>query len=301
VTNALEHRTDKTLGKGTHFPLGATVTPDGVNFAVYSQHATELLLLLFDEPDADPTDVIQLVNRDKFIWHALVKGIREGHLYGYKARGEYRPEWGLRFNDAKLLLDPYAKAVTGKCRNIDNLLLPYDPRPGAGESVLDTRDKISWFDWTAASRHGDLVDFFRKAIALTRRFPIFQSRRFYLGDDVDADGVPDLTWFGPDLNAPRWEDPGVRTICYQLDAREGGDDDDADRLFVVLNGHFDPQRVTLPPAGPGRAWHRAIDTSLASGEDFAEPRQEIMIDPSDHYLVNPRSCVLLLSLPPARR
>ena len=76
--------------------------------------------------------------RDKFIWHALVKGLRAGQLYGYKARGEYRPEWGLRFNDAKLLLDPYAKAVTGKFRNIDNLLLAYDPQPGA-EERLPTR------------------------------------------------------------------------------------------------------------------------------------------------------------------
>jgi pullulanase/glycogen debranching enzyme len=105
------HRTDKTFRKGTHSPLGATVTPDGVNFAVYSQQATDVFLLLFDEPDADPTDVIQLMNRDRFVSHALVRGIRPGQLYGYKARGEYRPESGLRFNEAKLLLDPYAKAI----------------------------------------------------------------------------------------------------------------------------------------------------------------------------------------------
>ena len=155
-------------------------------------------------------------------------------------------------------------------------------------------NEISWFDWTAASRHEDLFEFFRKAIALTRRFPTLQRRRFYLGTDLDADGVPDLTWFAPDLTAPRWDDAGVRTICCQLDAREGVGDDDADRLFFVLNGHFEPQRVTLPPVESGRAWHRAIDTSLASGDDFAERGQEITIDPSDHYVVNPRSTVLLL-------
>src|SRR5262249_60615733 len=54
-----------------------------------------------------------------------------------------RPEWGLRFNDAKLLLDPYAKAVTGKFRNTDGLLLAYDPQPGAGDRVLDRRDNTA--------------------------------------------------------------------------------------------------------------------------------------------------------------
>jgi len=139
----LKHRTTKTIAKGTHFPLGATLTPDGVNFAIYSKNATEVFLLLFDKPDGEPTDIIQLVNRDKFIWHGFVKGLRAGQLYGYKVRGECRPEWGLRFNEAKLLLDPYAKAVTGKFRNTDNLLLGYDPQPGASDRSPDTRDNTN--------------------------------------------------------------------------------------------------------------------------------------------------------------
>ena len=132
MANPLEHRTTKTVTKGTHYPLGATLTADGVNFAVYSQQATDVFLLLFDKADGDPTDVIRLPERDKFIWHAHVKGVKAGQLYGYKVRGEYRPEFGLRFNDAKLLIDPYAKAVTGKFRNTDNLLLAYDPRARRG-------------------------------------------------------------------------------------------------------------------------------------------------------------------------
>ena len=139
----LKHRTTKSVAKGVNFPLGATLTPDGVNFALYSKNATEVFLLLFDKPDDEPTDIIQLNNRDKFIWHALVKGLKAGQLYGYKVRGEYRPEWGFRFNEAKLLLDPYAKAVTGKFRNVDNLLLAYDPQPGAGERLPDSRDNTT--------------------------------------------------------------------------------------------------------------------------------------------------------------
>src|SRR5262249_30752143 len=136
----LKHRTTKTVVKGTNFSLGASLMPDGVNFALYSKNATEVFLLLFDKADGEPTDIIQLGNRDKFIWHALVKGLKAGQLYGYKVRGEYRPECGIRFNEAKLLLDPYAKAVTGKFRNSNNLLLAYDPQPGAQERVPDSRD-----------------------------------------------------------------------------------------------------------------------------------------------------------------
>jgi len=102
----LEHQTMKIVTRGTHYPLGATLTPTGVNFALYSQHATEVFLLLFDKADDDPTDIIRLEERDRFVWHAHVNDIKAGQLYGYKVRGEYRPEWGLRFNDAKLLLDP---------------------------------------------------------------------------------------------------------------------------------------------------------------------------------------------------
>jgi isoamylase len=136
----LSHRTTKTVVKGREYPLGATVVDGGVNFALYSRNAAAVHLLLFDKPNDQPTDVIELQNRDKFIWHAEVRGVGAGQLYGYKVEGDYRPEWGLRFNDAKLMLDPYAKAVSAKFRNDDNLLLAYEAHPGGGEFVKDTRD-----------------------------------------------------------------------------------------------------------------------------------------------------------------
>src|SRR5215207_8231367 len=102
----LRHRTQRSVTRGRHYPLGATLTPDGANFAVYAQNATGVFLLLFDKPDGEPSDIIQFRERDKFAWHAHVKGVGPGQLYGYKVSGEYRPESGLRFNEAKLLLDP---------------------------------------------------------------------------------------------------------------------------------------------------------------------------------------------------
>ncbi len=114
---------NKTVSKGRYYPLGATLQNDGVNFALYSQHATEVYLLLFDQPDGEPTVTIRLENRTKYIWHCFVRGLTAGQLYGYKVRGEYNPRHGLRFNEHKLLLDPYARAISHKFVNKDNLLL----------------------------------------------------------------------------------------------------------------------------------------------------------------------------------
>src|ERR1017187_4994592 len=93
---SLEHRTTKTVEPGSPFPLGATPGADGVNFAIYSKHATEVFLLLFDTADGQPSDVIQLRDRDKLIWHTRVKGLRAGQLYGYKVRGVEQQQEYLR-------------------------------------------------------------------------------------------------------------------------------------------------------------------------------------------------------------
>jgi glycogen operon protein len=78
---------------------------------------------------------------------------------------------------------------------------------GGNNNAYCQDNKISWFDWTAVARNRDLIEFFRKVIAFTRRFPVLQRRRFYLGKDLDDDGVPDLAWYGPDRAEPRWHDP----------------------------------------------------------------------------------------------
>jgi glycogen operon protein len=159
-------------------------------------------------------------------------------------------------------------------------------------------NEISWFDWTMLPKNSEIFEFFRKLIAFTRRFPILQRRKFFLGENLDADRVPDLTWFAPNLGSPNWQDTEARTLCYQLDASEDGADMGVGRLFFVLNGDFKPQWVNLPPLDAGLHWHRAIDTSLLSGEDFTDPGREILIDPPDHYIANPRSTVVLLAFQP---
>jgi isoamylase len=141
MTFILRHSTSKKISKGLFYPLGATLVPEGVNFAIYSQNASDVFLLLFESADAlEPTDVIRLENRTRYIWHACVHGIKAGQCYGYKVRGDFRPQDGMRFNENKLLIDPYAKALTCKCRNTGNLLLSYDPASPDLDKSFDTRD-----------------------------------------------------------------------------------------------------------------------------------------------------------------
>lgn len=132
--------TTRRLSPGAPHPLGATLRDGGVNFALFSQHATSVRLLLFDAPDGDPTDTIPLTQRTKFIWHGFVHGLREGQLYGFVVDGPFEPSRGFRFNRHKLLLDPYAKAISHKPRNLDNLLLAYDPESPDPDRSLDIRE-----------------------------------------------------------------------------------------------------------------------------------------------------------------
>ncbi len=74
--------------------------------------------------------------------------------------------------------------------------------------------------------------FFRKAIAFTRRYTILQRRKFSLGIDLDADDIPDLSWFGSDSRPPDWFDPELRTICLRLDG--GEEESQAGRYFLYL-------------------------------------------------------------------
>jgi len=86
----LKHRTTKRVATGKKYPLGAALQGDGVNFAVYSKHAAEVFLLLFDRSDGEPTDIIKkLAKRDKFIWHEFARTQR-GNNNAYCQDNEIR-------------------------------------------------------------------------------------------------------------------------------------------------------------------------------------------------------------------
>jgi isoamylase len=107
---------ENSISEGSPFPLGATWTGEGVNFALFSAHATKVELCLFDDKGEQELTRIELPEYTDEVWHVFVEGLRPGAVYGYRVHGPYAPEAGHRFNPNKLLLDPYAKAHVGELK-----------------------------------------------------------------------------------------------------------------------------------------------------------------------------------------
>jgi len=101
---------------GKPYPLGATLQNEGVNFAVFSAHATKIELCLFDASGHSEIARLAMLKGEEHVWHGFIKGAKAGMLYGFRAHGPYMPELGQRFNANKLLIDPYSKALHGEFR-----------------------------------------------------------------------------------------------------------------------------------------------------------------------------------------
>jgi glycogen operon protein len=125
---------------GWPFPLGATWDGKGTNFSLYSEHAELVELCLFDEDDNETR--IPVEHQTAHNWHVYMPGVGPRQRYGYRVHGPYAPENGHRFNAAKLLLDPYAKAIVGNVRWDAANVLPYVPSADA-DADLEPDDEDS--------------------------------------------------------------------------------------------------------------------------------------------------------------
>ena len=99
---------------GTPYPLGSHYDGRGVNFALFSAHATKVELCLFNQNGTEEVSRIAVTVNDNNVWHVYVGGLKPGQIYGYRVYGPYKPEEGHRFNPNKLLFDPYGKKLSGK-------------------------------------------------------------------------------------------------------------------------------------------------------------------------------------------
>src|SRR5436309_9042860 len=104
------------IGEGMPFPLGATWDGLGVNFALFSAHATKVELCLFDADGTTELERIELPEYTDEVWHGYLPQARPGTTYGYRVHGPYEPAAGHRFNPNKLLIDPYAKQLVGEIK-----------------------------------------------------------------------------------------------------------------------------------------------------------------------------------------
>ena len=129
----------RTVLTGKPYPQGATWDGSGVNFALYSEAATAVELCLFSSKDDRNPEVVRLTEKTNFVWHGYLPGIQAGQLYGYRVHGPYEPDKGLRFNPAKLLIDPYATAICGEV-NWKAPIFPYRMGSPEGDAEADPRD-----------------------------------------------------------------------------------------------------------------------------------------------------------------
>ena len=181
---------------GKPYPLGATFDGKGVNFAVYSEAATDIELCLFDDLGQPQSMAIRLPEFSGFVWHGYIPGLRPGQLYGYRAHGEFNPAAGLRFNPSKVLIDPYARAICGRM-DWEAPIFSYPMGHADADLAFDDRDNSSGvpksvvvedaFDWEGDSLlkipWNDTIIYEVHVRGFTRRHPDVpeQLRGTYLG------------------------------------------------------------------------------------------------------------------------
>ncbi|MCW5977444.1 MAG: glycogen debranching protein GlgX [Bryobacteraceae bacterium] len=129
---------------GIPYPLGATWDGAGVNFAIFSEHATRIDLCLFDSAKATRESVrLPLPEQTDMVWHGYLSGVLPGQVYGYRVHGPWRPEEGFRFNQNKIVLDPYAKTMARSTRWGDEMY-PYSIGDQTEDLSFDTRDNAAY-------------------------------------------------------------------------------------------------------------------------------------------------------------
>jgi glycogen operon protein len=141
-------------------------------------------------------------------------------------------------------------------------------------------NETSWVDWGLAEKNAGLLRFTRMMIALRKK-------HFALGREQFVQRV---SWHGRKVGEPDWTGQ-TRALAFQLHGRHGQPD-----LYVFFNAHWEWQKFNLPQPGRGR-WRRLVDTNLAPPEDVVEDRDAVALQPADHYLVAPRSAVILVAQP----
>ena len=155
-----------TIQAGNPSRLGAHFDGEGVNFALFSEHASRVSLCLFSDDGKTELTRLSLPERNGAVWHGYVPGLRPGALYGYRVDGPFAPERGHRFNTNKLLLDPYTKELHGNVAH-DPAILGYMSHSPYGDLSFSEVDSASFVPKSVVSDPGS---FSPDAVTLGQRW-----------------------------------------------------------------------------------------------------------------------------------
>jgi glycogen operon protein len=140
-------------------------------------------------------------------------------------------------------------------------------------------NEISWVDWNLARKNEGLLRFTQMMIALRKRHFALSREEF----------VNRVSWHGTRVGDPDWTGQS-RALAFQMHGRHGRPD-----IYVAFNAHWEAQRFQLPPHAGQWRWRRLVDTNLPGPHDIVEEKEAIWLRPADHYLVSPRSAIILIA------
>lgn len=272
----LETLSGDEIRAGSPLPFGAHQEGEGVNFALFSRHATRVLLELYGSPDAcSPTRAIDLDptrHRTGDVWHVWVRGISAGQLYAYRIDGPYDPQQGHRFNVNKLLLDPFATALAGIKKWDFEAARGHDSSSDLTDLSFSTLDDANstpkclltdaHFDW-----EGDL--------------PL----RHPAADTV----IYEAHVRGFSIDPSSGADPGRKSFAWVILGQPGAD------LFLMFNTDTVPADSSIPAVRGNKIWCLAVDTSRTAPEDLNEPGKEPSMQDQISFRVEPRSSAIFLA------
>jgi glycogen operon protein len=147
--------------------------------------------------------------------------------------------------------------------------------------------ELSWFDWDCVEHHAELLRFTKGLINLSQSLEIFQQEHILAV--TYASQSPHIVWHGTTLGEPDWGS-GSHSIAFTLWHPKYNE-----RLHIILNAYWEPLTFELPPLDHAETWHRIVDTSLPSPEDFCDIKSAQYVD-QESYTAPARSSVVLMAL-----
>ena len=155
-------------------------------------------------------------------------------------------------------------------------------------------NELNWIDWNVLEKNRDLYNFFKNLISFRKKYSVFQRKKFFTGKDLNNNDIFDITWYDKNLNHLNWFMDKAQVVSYMIDGTEERSDTGDYFLYLIFNPDCILHKVMIPSIN--KKWYRKIDTFLNAGNDFCPDEEEVYLNPQDEYLVNPRSCVVLVGM-----